>query len=76
MDNEVGFIVIKDVDVFLLLIYALGQLECFLPPRFMKIDSNHLININIITTKSWEAIYLIFFPSNMLLQISYLTGFF
>ena len=47
MNNEVAFILIKDADVFLLLIYALGQLECFLPPWFMKIDSNQLININV-----------------------------
>ena len=34
----------KDMDVFLLIIYAFGQSECFLRPRYMKIDSNQLIN--------------------------------
>ena len=35
MSNEAPIIVAKDTKVFLLLIYALGQLECFLPPWYM-----------------------------------------
>ena len=36
--DEVAVTVAKDTDVLLLLMYALGQMECFLPPRYMKID--------------------------------------
>ena len=42
MSNETVVIVAKDAD------YDLGQLECFLPPWCLKINSNQLININII----------------------------
>ena len=92
MNNEAAVMVVKDADVFLLLIYTSGQfttrkkkfftedffskcdqirsflqiwsqllkkssmekfifvqlLKFFLPPRLMKIDSNQLININMI----------------------------
>ena len=34
--------------MFLLLIYALGQLECILPQWHIKIDSDDLIIINMI----------------------------
>ena len=34
--------------MFLLLIHALGQLECILPQWHIKIDSDDLININMI----------------------------
>ena len=34
--------------MFLLLIYALGQLECILPQWHIKTDSDDLININMI----------------------------
>ena len=43
MSNEAAVIVTKDTDVFLLLIYALEQLDCFLPPWCMAIDSNQFI---------------------------------
>ena len=48
MTNEAAVIVAKDSKAFLLLIYALCQLELFLPPVYMKIDSNQVINIRII----------------------------
>ena len=32
MCNEAAVVVAKDADVFLLLVYVLGQLECFLLP--------------------------------------------
>ena len=38
----------KDMNMFLLLIHAFGQLECCLPPWYMKIDSNHFINSKMI----------------------------
>ena len=38
--NEVLVIVVKDTDMVLLLIYVLSQLECFLPSRYMNIDSD------------------------------------
>ena len=40
MSNEVAVIFAKDTDVFLLLIYALEQLKCFLLPCCMATDSN------------------------------------
>ena len=48
ISNEAVGIFGKNVDVFLLLIYALIQLECFLPPWYMKINSKTFVNINII----------------------------
>ena len=48
MTNEAAVIVAKDSKAFLLLIHALCQLELFLPPVYMKIDSNQVINIRII----------------------------
>ena len=39
---------LQDAAVFSLLIYTLGQLECFPPPCHMKIYSNQLRNINMI----------------------------
>ena len=40
MSNEVPVIVTKEADVFLLLIYALSHLECFLFPWHMNINAN------------------------------------
>lgn len=48
MGNETGVIVAKDRNVFLLLIYALEQLDCFLLSWCMAIDSNQLIKIKMI----------------------------
>ena len=48
MSNEAAVIVAKDKDVFLLLIYALSQLECFLPQWYMKVDLSQFINIKMI----------------------------
>ena len=48
MSNKAAVIITIYTDVFLLLIYALGQSECFLPPWYMKIHSNQFININMI----------------------------
>ena len=36
MNNEAAVSVAKDVNVLLILIYALDQLKCFLPPRYMS----------------------------------------
>ena len=47
MSNQTAVIFGKETDLFLLLMHALGQLECFLLSWYMKIDSNLLININI-----------------------------
>ena len=38
----------EGADVFLLLIYLWSQLKCFPPPSYMKIDSNHFSNIDMI----------------------------
>ena len=43
MSNESTVVVAKDTDMFLLLNYALGQLECFLPAWYMKIGFNQFI---------------------------------
>ena len=48
MTNEAAVIVAKDTDVCLRLIYACEQLDCFLPPCCMAIDSNHFIKIKMI----------------------------
>ena len=48
VSNKTVVIFGKNADVVLLLIYALIQLECFLPPWYMKINSKTFININII----------------------------
>lgn len=40
MSNEAVDIVGKGADVFLILIFVLSQLKCFLPPQHMKTDSN------------------------------------
>ena len=42
MSNESAVIIAKDTDMFLLLNYAPGQLECFLP-AWMKIGFNQFI---------------------------------
>ena len=41
-------IVAKDSHAFLLRDYALSQLEFSLPPQHMRIDSNQVINVNMI----------------------------
>ena len=43
MSNKAAVIVSKDANVFLFLIYALGQLECLLLQWYMKIDSSRFI---------------------------------
>ena len=48
ISNKAIVIVAKDADAFLLLIYVLEQLECFLLPWCMAIDSNHFIKIKMI----------------------------
>ena len=48
MSNETTVNVAKDTDVFLLLIYALEKLDCFLRPGCMAIDSNQFIKIKMI----------------------------
>ena len=65
MSNETTVVVAKDTDVFLLLIYALEQLNCFLLPWCMAIDFNQFIKIEMIDD-SWLAKYLMLFRSYML----------
>ena len=48
MSNKTAVVVAKDIDVFLLLIYALEQLKCFLPPWCMVIGSNQFVKIKMI----------------------------
>ena len=48
MSDEAAVIVAKDVDIDLVVAYASEQLECFLPPRCIAIDSNQFIKIKII----------------------------
>ena len=43
-----------------LITYVFGQSECFLRPRYMKIDSNQLINAGM-SKGSWESEILILF---------------
>ena len=67
--HKEAIIVAKDANVVLLLTYslgmaychALGQLECFLPPWYMKIDFNQLINTHMIYN-NLEMKYPIFSP--------------
>ena len=47
-----------------LITYVFGQSECFLRPRYMKTDSNQLINAGM-SKGSWESEILILFPSYM-----------
>ena len=47
-----------------LITYVFGQSECFLRPRYMKIDSDQLINAGM-SKGSWESEILILFPSYM-----------
>ena len=47
-----------------LITYVFGQSECFLRPRYMKIDSDQLINAGM-SKVSWESEILILFPSYM-----------
>ena len=62
MNNEASIIVAKDTDVFLLLIYALGQLEC------VSFHYGILIKplILICFTRVWQFEYLIFFSTYVL----------
>ena len=54
MSNESAVVVAKDMDRFLLLIYALGQLGCFFPAWYIKIDFNQFIKgILILISKLW-----------------------
>lgn len=46
--NEVLVIVVKDTDMVLLLIYVLSQLVCFLPSRYMNIDSDRFDSLTLI----------------------------
>ena len=48
INYEAAVIFTKDTGLFLFLIYDLGQLKCFLPPWYMRIDSYQFINIKII----------------------------
>ena len=64
MSNE-GAIVVKYMDVFLLLIYALGQSECVTQPWYVTIDSNQFLILTRFTT-IWKENYLILLPSYML----------
>ena len=57
MNNKAAVIVAKDADVYLPLIYALGQLECFLQSWYLKIDYNQLINIKMIYNNSVSEIF-------------------
>ena len=47
MSNEATVIVVKDADVFLLLIYSLGQLEFFISPLYLNTDSDQSINFKV-----------------------------
>ena len=50
MCNEAAVVVAKDADALLLLVYVLGQLECFLLPWHIKNDSNPFITLGWFTT--------------------------
>ena len=47
MSNKAAVVIAIYTDVFLLVIYALGQSECLLPPWYMKIHSKS-VNIKMI----------------------------
>ena len=51
MSNDKTGIVAKDKEVFLFLVYALGQLKGFFRSCYMDIDSNQSIKIRIIYVK-------------------------
>ena len=54
MSNESAVFVAKDMDRFLLLIYALGQLGCFFPAWCIKTDFNQFIKgILTLISKLW-----------------------
>ena len=48
MCNKAAVVVAKDADAFLLLVYVLGQSECFLRPWHTNNDSNPFVNIRMI----------------------------
>ena len=48
MSNGIAVMIAKDMEKYLLLIYALRQLDGVTSPWYMKIDSNQFININTI----------------------------
>ena len=48
MSNEAAVTVSKDTDVFFTSNLCLEQLDSFLPPWCMAIDSNHFIKIKMI----------------------------
>lgn len=56
MTNEAVVIAGKDAEIFLLLIYALSQLERFLPPWCMGIDSSQFNDINMLYDNSGSVI--------------------
>ena len=64
MSNEAA-VVAKYMDLFLLLIYALGQSECVTQPWYVRIDSNQFLILTRFTT-IWKENYLILLPSYML----------
>ena len=48
MSDEAAVIVAKDMEVVLVVVYVSEQLECFLPPWCMTIDSNQFVKIKMI----------------------------
>lgn len=70
--HEAAAVVAKDAGVFILLVYALGQLKCVSLPWYMKTTCNKFININntgIIYDNFWSERDILFFPSYMLLPV-------
>ena len=66
MSNEGAVIVAKDMEVFLLLIYALGQLECVPRSWYVKTDSYQFLILTRFLTIC-TVNYLMLFPSCMVL---------
>ena len=54
MSNGKTGIVAKDKEVFLLLVYTLGQLKSFFLWCYMKIDSNQFIKIKMVYVNFWS----------------------
>ena len=68
MKSKAAVIVVKYVDMFLLLIYALGQMECFLRRWYLKTDFNQFVNISMIFENLGSSLF------DVIPQLHTLTG--